>query len=446
MAEQVKEQAHSGKPHLEKALGPIMLWSLGVGYVISGMYFGWNLGLPAGGTYGMMIATLIISVMYITFIYSYTELACAIPKAGGAFDYGLKAFGRTGGSLAGTAQLIEFVFAPPAIAVAIGTYLQSSYFPSLPVPVLAVAAYAVFTGINIMGVKQAAIFELFVTVLAVLELLLFMGITAPSFSVEKFSTNAMPGGIEGVFACLPFAIWFYLAIEGVANAAEEAKNPQRDVAFGFGAAIITLVILAFGVFFTSIGVDGWATIVYPNPADTATTSDAPLLLAMQHVAGDGFWYHLLASVGIFGLVASLHGIIMAGSRASMEMGRVHFAPRFLGEVNGKTHTPINALIANFLVGAVAIFSGKTGDIITLSCFGAIFLYIISMASLFQLRKKEPNLPRPFKAILYPYFPAIAMSIAAVSLVAMFYYNVKIGLIFVALMALAFVFSRGRSVA
>ena len=84
-------------PALSRTLGPVMLWGLGVGYVISGMYFGWNLGLAAGGTGGLAIATAGVILLYITFTFSYTELACAIPKAGGVFDYanrGLNQIGR----------------------------------------------------------------------------------------------------------------------------------------------------------------------------------------------------------------------------------------------------------------------------------------------------------------------------------------------------------------
>ena len=104
------------KNTLQRTLGPLMLWGLGVGYVISGMYFGWNLGLPAGGTLGLAIATFFIIILYITFTFSYTELACAIPKAGGVFDYAGRAMGREMGFIAGVAQIIEFVFAPPALA------------------------------------------------------------------------------------------------------------------------------------------------------------------------------------------------------------------------------------------------------------------------------------------------------------------------------------------
>ena len=78
-----------------------MLWGLGVGYVISGMYFGWNLGLEQGGTLGLAVATVFIIIMYLAFTFSYTEMACAIPKAGGAFDYAYKAGGKDLGFFAG---------------------------------------------------------------------------------------------------------------------------------------------------------------------------------------------------------------------------------------------------------------------------------------------------------------------------------------------------------
>ena len=132
---------------MERKIGPWMIWGLGVGYVISGMYFGWNLGLPEGGTLGMGIATLFVTLLYATFTFSYTELACAIPKAGGAFDYASAAFGPNLGFLAGLAQLIEFLFAPPAIAAAIGAYFHE-FFPAIPVTALALITFVIFTAIK----------------------------------------------------------------------------------------------------------------------------------------------------------------------------------------------------------------------------------------------------------------------------------------------------------
>ena len=140
-------------PQLSRSLGPLMLWGMGVGYVISGMYFGWNLGLAAGGTYGLAIATFFIIILYITFTFSYTELACAIPKAGGVFDYANRGLGKDLGFIAGMAQIIEFVFAPPAIAAAIGAYFHI-FFPQFPVTAIAITAYIIFTALKYLWRKS----------------------------------------------------------------------------------------------------------------------------------------------------------------------------------------------------------------------------------------------------------------------------------------------------
>ncbi|HXI59130.1 MAG TPA: ethanolamine permease [Polyangia bacterium] len=419
---------------LKKALGPVMLWGLGVGYVISGMYFGWNLGLPLGGTWGMLAATVIATVLYVTFIFSYAELACALPRAGGAFDFGLRAFGPLGGLVLGVAQLVEFLFAPPAIAAAIGAYFNL-FFPAVPPSAIAIAAYVLFTGLNIWGIKQAAAFELFVTVAAVGELLLFIAVTAPHFQFANLTLDGLPHGWTGLFACLPFAVWLYLGIEGVANAAEEARDPQRDVARGFGWAMVTLVVLALGVFFSSIGVAGWSAIVFPSPG--AAASDSPLPLAMGRVVGNsGALYHLLITVGLFGLVASFHGIVLAAGRAALEMGRTGYAPRIIGRINPRTGTPAVALIVNAAIGIAAILSSHTAELIVLSGFGALTLYALSMVALFTLRRREPALPRPFRAVAYPWFPAVALVLALIALAAMAWTNRGVAGAYVAILAVA----------
>ncbi|HCX23494.1 MAG: ethanolamine permease [Flammeovirgaceae bacterium] len=426
----------SSNPALKKTLGPLMLWGLGVGYVISGMYFGWNLGLAEGGTLGLAIATFFIIIMYITFTFSYTELACAIPKAGGAFDYADRALGKNLGFIAGMAQNVEFIFAPPAIAAAIGAYFNI-FFPAIDTIYIAMFAYLVFTGLNIVGVKAAAIFELVITILAVLELLIFAGVCLPNVEWQNLEMNALPNGYQGAFAAIPFAIWFFLAIEGVANVAEEARNPQRSILIGFGSAIFTLVTLCLLTFISAVGVDGWESVVYP-PGSTEA-SDSPLPLALAKIVGEGhFLYHLLITVGLFGLVASFHGIILAAGRSTFEFGRVGYIPKKLGQVNPKTSTPANALIVNMLIGIVALLTGKTGEIITIACFGALTLYIISMIAFFQLRKHEPDLERPFKVPFYPLFPAIALVIATIALAAMTVYNLHLAGIYFLIIIGAFI--------
>jgi ethanolamine permease len=306
---------------------------------------------------------------------------------------------------------------------------------SIELPWLAILAYFAFTALNIFGVRAAAMFELVITILAVAELLIFAGVTLPEFELVNLTTNSFPNGIPGIFAAIPFAIWFFLAIEGVANVAEETKNPQKNVLIGFGSAILTLVILCVLTFTSSVGVAGWEAVVYDSAGEV---SDSPLPLAIAQVVGDSGWmYHLLLTIGLLGLVASFHGIILAAGRATYEFGRQNLAPKALGKVHPKFRTPANALIFNMVIGIIALMTGKTGEIITIACFGALGLYIISMISFFVLRKSEPDMERPFKVPFYPVFPALALIIASISMIAMSYYNQQLALVFLAILAGSF---------
>ena len=404
---------------LKRTLTPLLLWGLGVGYVISGMYFGWNLGLEQGGTLGMALATILVIVLYSCFSFSYAELACAIPKAGGAYDYAERAFKKDIGFITGLAQIIEFVFAPPAIAIAIGAYFHLA-FPQVPILASSIVIYLIFTGLNIYGIKAAASFELVVTVLAVGELILFSSLTLPHFSLAHFTHNPLPHGMSGAFAAIPFAIWFFLGIEGVANVAEETINPQRVILRGFGWALLTLVVLCFLVFVASIGVGGWESIVY---AVDGTSSDSPLPLALGHIfAADHVFYRLLIGIGLFGLIASFHGLLLASGRATFEFGKIGNAPHFLGRVHKRFQTPANALLFNSLLGIIILCTGKTDQIIIISVFGALTLYAFSMLSVIKLRRTEPALKRPFKVPFYPFTPFVALVLTIICIVALCYDN------------------------
>ncbi len=424
----------TGEAHLRKTLGPVALWGLGVGYVISGDYFGWNLGLAAGGSGGLLVAFVLMSTMAVAFVFSYTEMACAIPRRGGVFVYATRGLGVTAGFLGGTAQAIEFLFAPPAIAMAIGTYVNQ-WLPGSDRRHVALAAYLAFTGLNMWGVRQAALFELFVTVMAVGGILSFAGVALPHFQLANFTANALPHGMSGILAAIPFAVWFYVAIEGVANAAEEARRPQRDVALGFGFAIVTLVLLGGIVLAGCVGVGGWERAVYEpqhlNANDAgvvkiaaeAAPADNPLLLAAgQIILTDSRLFHALVSIGLLGFVASFNGIVLIAGRALFDMGRVGFLPHVLGRAHPRTGTPVNALIANLAIGIVSIYCLDTAGLITMSALGAVTLYILAMLSLFALRRREPDLPRPYRAPLYPVLPSMALVLAALALLMMLYGN------------------------
>lgn len=426
---------------LKPTLGPIQLWGIAVGLVISGEYFGWSYGWGVAGTLGFLVTTMMIAAMYSCFIFSYTELTTAIPHAGGPFAFSRRAFGEFGGMIAGMATLIEFVFAPPAIAMAIGAYLNVQY-PTLNPQLAAIGAYVVFMTLNILGVKLAAMFELLVTSLAVIELLVFMGVVAPGFSMANFIANGWAGedvfsgqAIAGIFAAIPFAIWFFLAIEGAAMAAEETHDPRRTIPKAYVSGIITLVILAFGVMLMAGGVGDWRTLSDIND---------PLPQAMKMVVGENSrWMHMLVWIGMFGLIASFHGIILGYSRQFFALARAGYLPRGLAKIS-RFRTPHRAILAGGVIGIAAILSdghvdlqgmSLTAAMITMAVFGAIVMYIMSMLSLFRLRRSEPELERWYRAPGYPIVPLIALLMALVCLVAMLWFNPMIAVLFLGLMVL-----------
>ena len=170
----------------------------------------------------------------------------------------------------------------------------------------------------------------------------------------------------------------------------------------------------------------------------------PLPQAMKRVVGaNSGWLHMLLWLGLFGLVASFHGIIIGYSRQMFALARAGYLPRVLARVHPRFHTPHVAILAGGAVGLAAVFSDGlvhiagqtlTASIVTMSVFGAIVMYIVSMASLFRLRQTQPGLPRPFRAPGYPWVPGFALACAVVCLLTMVYYNPQVAVWFGLMMA------------
>jgi len=421
------EPPDGGRQSLKAVISTFQLWGIAVGMVISGVYFGWNYGWAVAGTLGFLVAVLIVTVLYITFIFSYTELTAAIPKAGGPFSYAYRAFGPTMGFVAGFGTLVDFVLAPPAIAFALGSYAHFLN-PAIPVLLVSVSAYVVFIAVNMLGIKESANFSLVITLLSVAELVVYMGVIAPYFKTENFVANAVPVTASGVFEALPYAIWFYIAIEGVAMVAEEVKNPKKTIPRGYILSILTLVFLAIGTMLLSGGAGDWRLL---------SNIDYPLPETLSLTLGRGSaWSKIFASLGLFGLIASFHCNTIGYSRQIFALARAGFLPTFLSDLHPRFRTPHYALLAGGLVGLGALLIGSTDKLIILSVLGAIVMYITSMMSLFALRRKEPNLYRPFKTPFYPWFPLIALVLSLVCLLAIMYYNRALSLLFFSTLSLS----------
>ncbi len=168
----------------------------------------------------------------------------------------------------------------------------------------------------------------------------------------------------------------------------------------------------------------------------------PLPQAMKMIVGEhSNWMHMLVWIGLFGLVASFHGIILGYSRQFFALARAGYLPPSLAKLS-RFQTPHRAIIAGGVIGIAAIYSDGlinlqgmtlTAAMITMAVFGAIVMYLMSMLSLFKLRRSAPDLERSFRAPGYPLVPGIALVLSLVCLVAMLWFNPVIGGLFVAIM-------------
>jgi ethanolamine permease len=238
--------------------GWILLAGLGVSYVISGDFAGWNFGFAQGGFGGMFIATVLIALMYGCMVFGLAELSAMIPTAGGGYGFARRAMGPVGGFLTGTAILLEYAIAPAAIAVFIGGYTGALL--GVDGPIIYALFYAIFVGIHLRGTGEALKIMLVITAVAVLALLLFVVGMLPHFSWDNLTdmpvnTDAvgasvwLPEGYWGIWGAIPFAIWLFLAVEGVPLAAEESKDPTRDMPKGIITAMLILLLLGGLVLF-----------------------------------------------------------------------------------------------------------------------------------------------------------------------------------------------------
>ncbi len=394
---------------LSRVLKPVHLWAIAVGLVISGNYFGWSYGFAAGGVLGLALALIPVAIFYVTFILSYSELATAIPHAGGPSAYARRALGKFGGYINGISCLIELVFAPPAIALAVGGYVNA-LFPEVDIMVATIASFLFFIYLNYMGMKVSANFELVVTVIALIGLVIYWTLALPYFDIDRVMTAPyLPNGFSGVMAAVPFAIWFFLAIEGGAMSAEEMVNPQKDISKGFLSGMGTLMVMAFLTLFLTAGI---------APIAIVDSADFPLPLALGYVFGENsIIVKLMGVIGLFGLVASLHGIILGYSRQSYALARAGYLPKFLAKLSDKHKTPVWSLVLPGIICLFTAMTGLTDMVITIAVFGSVAMYIISLISLFVLRVKEPDLKRPFK-VSYPIIPTISMVMAIFCLVSL----------------------------
>jgi ethanolamine permease len=415
------DQEYMQQRQLQKgAAGWLLLAGLGVAYVISGEFAGWNFGLAEGGWGGLLIATILMAIMYTTMVYSLAELSAAIPVAGAGYGFARRAMGVWGGFLTGTAIVIEYAIAPAAIVAFIGAYVESLIgFGGWWVYLI---FYAIFIGMFLYGTGEALRLMFIITAVAVAAIVVFVVGMIPHFDPANMfnidptdaagASSFLPFGYLGIWAALPYAIWFFLGIEGLPLAAEETRDPQRDMPRGLIVAMFALLLFAALILLFAPAGGGSAQI---------QESGAPLTDALASplaYGGKNVLFTFVNVVGIAGLIASFYSLIYAYSRQIFALSRAGYIPRWLS-LTSRRHAPWVALVVPGVIGFLLALSGQGDLLILISVFGATISYVLMMLAHIILRYREPNLERPYKTPGGVFTSGIALVLGVASVIAGF---------------------------
>jgi ethanolamine permease len=356
--------------------------------------------------------------------------------------------GPWGGFLTGLAENAEYVITTAVVGGAIALLAQSTIADLFNItgtpwwnsePFWWAAFYIVFLAINISGVEATFRFTVGITVVAMGILIVFYiaALVSGKFSSDLWFNIAdgggaapagagpfLPFGISGIFKALPFAIWFYLAIEEVPLAAEESMDPRRDVPKGTIRGMHTLLLLSIGVLLLNTGVGGGAI--------TLGESGTPLFDGFKAIFGEGTGAVLLGMMGLVGLIASFFTIMYAYGRNTYSLSRAGYFPKFLSVTHKTRKTPHVALIAGAIVGYAVLWvvwylGRQEGDIgakvvaavLNMAVFAAVLAYVLQCISFVLLRKNMPNIERPYRSKWGVAGAYIAGVIALVALVSIF---------------------------
>jgi len=423
------------------AAGWVLLAGLGIAYVISGDAAGWHFGLGVGGWGGLLIATLLMATMYTAMVFALAELSAALPTAGGGYAFARRAMGPWGGFLTGTAILIEYTLAPAVVATFIGGYMDTLI--GFGGPIVYLLCYLVFVGIHLYGVGEALKVMFAITVVAVVAIAAFVIGMIPQFEVANLfnidPTNAagassfLPFGIVGIWAAFPFAIWFFLAIEGVPLAAEETRDPSTDMPKGLIAGMAALLL--FAVLILVFGPGGSGSAVFTSDEMLAAPSVLPLALEEAY-GGTNALSTFVNIAGLAALIASFFSIIFAYSRQLFALSRAGYLPRLLSVTSGR-RTPWVALVVPAVIGFIltVAFPGAGATLLNSAVFGAAISYVLMTLSHIVLRRREPNLERPYRTPGGVITSGVACVLAVLAVIATFIVDVRAALIMLGVYAL-----------
>ncbi|WP_028978574.1 amino acid permease [Sporocytophaga myxococcoides] len=363
--------------HGKGKIGAFSLWAIGVSLVISGESFGWNIGWSYTGPYIFLIPFSISALLYFALVNCLVELACVYPMAVGPHIYVKNAFGKSWGEFISLALLIEFLFATPAIANSIGEYLGFLNNNLDHSPYIATCFLTFFCLINLFDLSLSVLFAVILTMLALVELMIYQFGVIPYFNISNLiKNNYGSANLLSISRALPFAIWMFLAIEGLSLFTSKVRqdNFRKHISLGYFMSFWTLLVLAVLILLLAgAGVrwsdESWSII-------SKDSHPMPASLSMIIPPNSGL-VKVFTFIGLFGLIASLQGVSLA---ATMQLE--HF---FKGTSLKDKQKRLLATVLIYCICLIAVWGSQTSFLIELSVLGAVSMYFAISLSLLRLR-------------------------------------------------------------
>ncbi len=418
----------SQKPDLLRSLGSWEAAAIVVGTVIgSGIFLVPKTMVLEVGTPAKVLLVWVAGGLLSLFgALTYAELAAALPEAGGEYVYLREAYGPLWSFLYGWTQFWVAKSGSIATLATAFAYYLAQFFPLLekaifqiPLPIgpkggplvisygqlFAMGLILFLAVVNYCGVKLGGLIQAQVTALKV-GLIVVLVISAALFgagSADNFhSSIAAPGGLGGWIAALVAALWAYDGWNNVNMVSSEVKEPQRNIPraliFGTGGVAALYLLANLAYFFVL-------------PAAEVGASDrvaAAVARKFMGAAGGG----AVAVAAMVSIFAALNGSILSGSRVPFAMARDGYFFSRVARIHPEHRTPYFSIFVLSGWAALLTLSGRYEDLFTYVIFASWILYGMTTASVFVLRRKRPDLKRPYRTLGYPLVPALFVLAAA----------------------------------
>jgi APA family basic amino acid/polyamine antiporter len=374
---------------------------------------------PAGPSIALSFFLVAIACSFAGLCYA--ELASMIPIAGSAYTYSYATLGEIFAWIIGWDLILEYVVSNVVVAIGFSAYTKSqlaSFGLNLPdrwsTPVWesgfwtgsyfnfpAFLIVFILTVLLVRGVRESAEANNIMVAIKIGAILIFLVVGGALVNPSNWKPFA-PSGFGGIVTGGAIVFFTYIGFDSVSTAAEEARNPQRDLPIGIIASLIVCTLLYVGVSIVLLGMMKYTTFVSGDAAA------APVAYALQ-VLGASRWTRSVIIVGaLTGMISSLLVFQYGQARIWYAMSRDGLFPKMFCAVHKKFKTPhISTWIAGFVVGIPAgIFA--ISDAADLSNIGTLFAFVLVSLGVIILRGKQPDRPRLFRVPFVPWFPLISI--------------------------------------